>query len=280
MSTKKIIVRTGAAPLVDDALQLPALSFAEPGLSVDTHLLLVGNGTNQPHQVQTSHTSVWVDYSSTPGVIQNRYKANPLSTVAAPAFQTNKKTTQPSGICEPSDGDVGIVVKGVLIGRFTPTGLVLAGSLTYTTGGGVILSSGTTAQRPNPAQHGFVWHNTTLDILEWWDSISETWRDLADGGGGGSGLMPWTVITANYNAQASERLIAKTDGGSFTVTLPAAPANGDEIWIIGDFATNPLTIARNGKLIVRVAEDLVLDKDNIGCKLVYDSTIGSWRNWP
>ncbi len=282
MAVRRIVINQGPTNDGNGGSVVPSLAIGEPGLSTDQHFGMLGTGTNNPHRFQTTHTTVEMDFSETPGVIQRRYKANPLSTPAAPAYQTNKKTAQPSGVCEPSDGDVGIVVKGVLIGRFTPTGLTLAGALTYTAGGGVILSYGTTGQRPANPPHGFIWHNTTLDAIEFWDSISETWRDdLAGGGGGGSGLMPWTKVTSNYTAQAGERLIANTDGGSFTITLPAAPADGAEIWIIGDFATRKLIVARNGKLIARIAEDFEFDgKDNIGAKFVYDSTIGSWRLMP
>ncbi len=268
---KKIILNSGPT-----SSGLPALTFAETGVSTDQNFVLIGTGTSNPHLVQTTHTQVVLDYSDTPGIIQNRYLANPLSTVAAPAYQTNKKSSLPSGICEPSDGDVGIVVKGVLIGRFTENGLQLAGSLSYDGSlGGVILSHGTTSQRPASPVHGFIWHNETLDILEWWDG--DEWRPVGSGGGG-SGLAAWEVVTANMTATAGQRIIANTDGGAFTITLPATPSAGDEIWIQGDFATNPLTIARNGKQIMRRAEDWQLNQNNIGAHLTFDSTINSWRN--
>lgn len=277
MAFKRIIFNQGPTSNGSGGSVVPALALGEPGISTDQHFGLIGTGTNDPHRFQTTHTLVEMDFSDTPGVIQKRYKANPLSTPTAPAYQTNKNTLQPSGICEPADGEVGIVVKGVLIARFTPTGLSLSGALTYTAGGGVILSYGTTAQRPDTPIHGFIRHNTTLDVVEMWDGT--TWQDLT-GGGGGSGLAPWTSVTSTYTAQAGERLIANTDGGAFTITLPIAPTNGAEIWILGDFAARNLTIARNGKQIARKSEDLILNKDNIGLKLVYDNAITSWRLMP
>lgn len=280
MAIRRIIFNQGPTNNGSGGVTVPSLAFGEPGISTDQHFGMIGTGTNDPHRFQTTHSTVEVDYSATPGVVQNKYKSNPLSTPSAPAFQTNKKTSQPSGICEPADGDVGIVVKGVLIGRFTPTGLTLSGALTYTSGGGVVLSYGTTAQRPASPSHGFIWHNTTLDAVEFWDSISSTWRDDLAGGGGGSGLMPWAAVTANYTAQAGERIIANTDGGGFTLTLPVAPVDKAEIWVLGDFLVRNLIIARNGKQIARKNEDLTLNKDNIGMKLIYDNAIGSWRIMP
>lgn len=263
------------------AQAVPALAFAEPGLSTDQNFLIVGTGTNNPHLIQTTHTTKVIDYSETPGIIQRRYLARELSTPAAPAYQTNRKSSQPSGICEPTDGDVGIVVKGVLIARFSASGLTLSGALTYTSGGGVILSSGTTAQRPSaPIPHGFIWHNKTIDQLEWWDSDAQEWRDDLGSGGGGGGLMPWEHINSNYTAQPGQRLICNTDGGAFTVNLPLNPPDKAEIWVIGDFASRNLTIGRNGKQIARRSEDFVMNEDNLGAKFVYDANIGSWRIWP
>lgn len=273
----RILVNQG--PTADNGV--PALAFAEPGISTDQNFLIIGTGTNNPHLVQTTHSTIVIDYSETPGVIQRRYLARELSTPAAPAYQTNRKGSQPSGICEPTDGDVGIVVKGVLIGRFHPTGLTLSGALTYTADGGVILSAGTTVQRPSaPIPHGFIWHNKTLDQLEWWDADAQEWRDDLGSGGSGSGLMPWETITANYTAQAGQRLICNTDGGSFILTLPLNPPDKTELWVIGDFAARPLTVARNGKAIGRKNEDFTLNKDNIGAKFVFDISIDSWRVWP
>lgn len=95
------------------------------------------------------------------------------------------------------------------------------------------------------------------------------------GGGGGAGLKPWTVVNAPYTALPGDRLIANTAGGSFVVTLPANPNPATEVTIKGNFVANNLTVARNGKTIVGLAEDLILNKDFITVSLVYDGT--TWR---
>lgn len=271
MSTNRILFNNGPA-----AVALPALAFGEPGISTDTNILLIGTGTTTPHQIQTSHSTIRVDYSNAEGVIQKLYQAKAGSTTAAPAYQVNTNDVTPSGISEPGgDGDVGIVVKGVLIGRFTTTGLQLNGTLSYTGQGGVILSFGTTGQRPSSPQHGFIWHNTTLDAIEWWDGVA--WRSVS-GGGGGPGA--WTFINHtnnNYAVQTGERLICNTDTSAFTIILPASPANGAQVEVMGDFGTRNLTINRNGKLIARSATDFVMNKDNSYLMLVYDNGLGSWR---
>jgi hypothetical protein len=277
MAAKRIVIITGPAPAFN---QLPSLSFGEPGISTDTNLLFIGTGTSSPHVVQTSHSTLRVDYSNTPGVIQSIVQTKTGSDASAPAFQVNTNNASPSGICEPGgDGDVGVVIKGNLVARFSPTGLQLNGALTYTGQGGVILSNGPTAQRPGTPIHGFLWHNTTLDILEWWDGT--TWR--AAGTGSGGSAAEWSHLNHtnnNYAVQPGDRLICNTDTAAFTIVLPASPPDKAEVEIIGDFGTRYLTIARNGKQIVRKNEDFIMTKDNSGLRLVYDDNISSWRVKP
>jgi hypothetical protein len=95
------------------------------------------------------------------------------------------------------------------------------------------------------------------------------------GGGGGSGLANWQVLTSNHTAVDGERIIADTTAGAFTLTLPAAPSAGDEVTIKGDFLTNNLTVGRNGQTIAGSATDLTLDKNNVTAFLVFDGT--TWR---
>jgi hypothetical protein len=91
------------------------------------------------------------------------------------------------------------------------------------------------------------------------------------GGGGGTALPAWQTVAAAYNINtaAKDRLICKTTGGPFSITLPAAPAFGEECWIAGNFATNNLTILRNGKTIGGSATDWVMNADNAGLHIVY-----------
>jgi hypothetical protein len=68
--------------------------------------------------------------------------------------------------------------------------------------------------------------------------------------------------TANFTAAVNTSYNCDTSAASFTVTLPASPANGTFVGINDaklTFATNPLTVARNGQLIEGVADDIQLD---------------------
>jgi hypothetical protein len=92
----------------------------------------------------------------------------------------------------------------------------------------------------------------------------------ASGGGGGS----WKFKTANYTAVTGDSIIATTTSGSFTITLPATPSQGDSITIAdGDnWQTNNLTVARNGSTIKGLSEDLVMDLAGAKIDFVYSGT--------
>jgi len=94
-------------------------------------------------------------------------------------------------------------------------------------------------------------------------------------GGGGGGV--WTKITSATTATTGKQYITDTTGGAFTVTLPATPAAGDYVYFMdaGNWATNNLTIARNGSTIEAVAENLVLDVKGLMVQLIYDGS--TWQ---
>jgi hypothetical protein len=96
------------------------------------------------------------------------------------------------------------------------------------------------------------------------------------------GAVPatWLRKTANYTAVASEKIVADTSGGAFTITLPATPSTGDTV-VIGDgadFSTNNLTVGRNGSTIEGVADDFGLDIQHVKVEFVYDGT--TWQVFP
>lgn len=90
----------------------------------------------------------------------------------------------------------------------------------------------------------------------------------------GGGSTPWLFKTANYTAVASDRIIATTTSGGFTITLPATPSQGDEVIIAdGDnWQTNNLTVNRNGSTIKGLAENLIMDIAGVKAEFVYSGT--------
>ena len=87
--------------------------------------------------------------------------------------------------------------------------------------------------------------------------------------------VSYSVQTSNYTTANLEGVLADTSGGSFTVTLPASPAAGDQV-VVADaantFDTNNLTVGRNGSTIGGVADDLLLDIEGASVQLVYTGT--------
>ena len=89
----------------------------------------------------------------------------------------------------------------------------------------------------------------------------------------------WRAITASETVQPGAQILANTNGGAFTLTLPASPTTGQEVTVVDqgyDFNTNALTIGRNGSNIANGASDLVINTQGAGLTLVYsgDATTG------
>lgn len=80
-------------------------------------------------------------------------------------------------------------------------------------------------------------------------------------------------ISGNTSAKAFDiyRVTA-----TLVLTLPASPVNGQWIKIIHASDPNTFTIARNGKSINNVADDLVCDIKNKTIILVYFAALNSW----
>lgn len=83
--------------------------------------------------------------------------------------------------------------------------------------------------------------------------------------------------TSNYTASSRDRIIADTSGGSFTITLPASPLLGHSVVLYDNasWATNNLTIARNGSTIEGIADDFVLDIASIKVEFIYNGS--TWQ---
>jgi hypothetical protein len=105
------------------------------------------------------------------------------------------------------------------------------------------------------------------------DGSTMSWAEVEQGGG-----LTFVAKTANHTTSSGEGILANTSGGAFTVTLPASPSTGDQV-VIADsgssFATNNLTVSRNSSTIDGVAEDLLLDVDDVLVDLIYDGS--TWQ---
>ena len=84
------------------------------------------------------------------------------------------------------------------------------------------------------------------------------------------------VVSADVNPASVNRwYLVDTSTAARSITLPASPSNGNEIIISdrdGNAATNNITVARNGKTVAGLAEDLTIDLDYARVRLRYDGT--------
>ena len=85
-------------------------------------------------------------------------------------------------------------------------------------------------------------------------------------------------ITA-YTAVAGDQILVNTTSNPVTITLPASPSTGDEVFILdarGTFAANNLTVGRNAQPIMSNGSDLTLSTSGQTVNLVY---VDSTRGW-
>jgi hypothetical protein len=105
-------------------------------------------------------------------------------------------------------------------------------------------------------------------------SNGTTWASAAMA----AGITFTNVKTSNYTAAVNDGVQTDTTAGSFTVTLPATPATGAQV-IITDaadtWATNNLTVGRNGSTIEGVALDLICNVSGVAITLIYTGT--TWQ---
>ena len=87
------------------------------------------------------------------------------------------------------------------------------------------------------------------------------------------------TLTSSTTLNSGERIFADATSSAFTLTLPASPSVGDTIQIIdvaGNFATNNVTIGRNGNKIQNLSEDLVLNLNNAAVTMIYSGSTFGW----
>lgn len=90
----------------------------------------------------------------------------------------------------------------------------------------------------------------------------------------------WTIVSGSGSVSAGTLNLVDTSAGAITLTLPAAPGNGNAMYFQdakGTWDSNPLTINRNGNTIQGLAENLIAANENGGFGLTYNGT--DWRTF-
>ena len=92
-------------------------------------------------------------------------------------------------------------------------------------------------------------------------------------------MKAWTTVTESYQALVRDRLLVVPAAG-MVITLPVAPIAGDTITFIdavGTAGSTNFTIARNGKPIQSLSEDLIVDVASASFDLVFYNNVTGWR---
>ena len=111
-------------------------------------------------------------------------------------------------------------------------------------------------------------------------AITVNGTSVSLGGSVSAGKIQWQAVkTSGFTAVAGEGYFCNTNGGAFTATLPASPSAGDTVAFKdygGDFGTNSLTIARNGKNIQGVANDSEISTNRASIVCVFIDDTKGW----
>ena len=90
----------------------------------------------------------------------------------------------------------------------------------------------------------------------------------------------WLTKTTTYTAFPGDKIFCNTTSAPFTITLPAAPAVGDEVRFVDlacTFDTNNLTIGRNSLKINGATADLTVATEDAAFSLVYSGATYGWK---
>lgn len=98
---------------------------------------------------------------------------------------------------------------------------------------------------------------------------------------GGAASWDWpyltrSAVTGAFVTAVSGVMYCLQTAGATTVTLPASPADGEVVGIRADNLRIDNVIARNGNLLMGLAEDMTLDNPYFPVVLQYRATYG-WR---
>jgi hypothetical protein len=85
----------------------------------------------------------------------------------------------------------------------------------------------------------------------------------------------------SYTAVNNDQVIVDTQANGVTITLPISPVVGNEVTIMdgsaaGGFATNNVTVGRNGSNINGAATDYTMNVNNQCVTFIYTNATKGW----
>lgn len=126
-------------------------------------------------------------------------------------------------------------------------------------------------------------NSAAADLFAIWDTSAATWKSVTRAELD-KALAAWETKTASFAAVAGGRYACDTTSAGFTATLPASPAEGDEVWFddfAGTWGTNALSIDPGSADFELVDGDTSAASDPMTCdaaaRFVLKFTDDKWR---
>lgn len=89
----------------------------------------------------------------------------------------------------------------------------------------------------------------------------------------GNSPTPFQSVSSSFTATSNSRY--RIAANNLTVTLPASQADGDWVELVGNSVSGTV-VARNGKTIMGLAEDMEIDMTHFAVRLAYVSAANNW----
>ena len=158
-------------------------------------------------------------------------------------------------------------IAGTLPVAYGGTGLTAPG-----TTGNLLTSNGSTwVSQPAPISLPTQTSNSGKYLTT--DGTNASWATVV------GGLVSTPTKTANYTA-ASNDLVRVNATSSFTITMPASPADGAIVGIMdiaNTFSTNNITVAPGAGATIEGDTSVILDVSNTYAAFTYISSTTNWR---
>lgn len=91
-----------------------------------------------------------------------------------------------------------------------------------------------------------------------------------------AGLPAMNIVSGTTQTAVVNNHYILTNAAATTVTLPASPAAGDVVWVTVANGLSTNVIARNGKKINELAEDMTIDTAYAGIQLRFSGDTEGW----
>ncbi len=115
--------------------------------------------------------------------------------------------------------------------------------------------------------------NTTTGHLEVWNASLTRWIPI-------QGVdTTYRTLSANTTIDPWTTVWADTSSGTWTLTLPSSPSEGDKVRIIDlrkTFDSNNLTVGRNGSNIMGDSADMTVSTEGASFELIYSDSTQGW----